>query len=196
MNKVNVSIFDREYTITGEKTPEQIIKVAVHVDSKMKEIEEHAKSGPVSSLAILAAVNISDEYFDLCEELEDLKRINEQLESDSQHYIQLWDEAKKNFITHKEDSQNEINALNQQKDQLQAQLNEKDREMEEMLRSQKDLEKDVQDLSEKAVSEIEVKYKDLENNFFDLQMENIQLKSELEKLKSKLEWERNERENL
>lgn len=196
MNKVNVNIFDREYTITGEKSPEQMIKVAVHVDNKMREIEEYAPSGPVSSLAILAAVNISDDYFDLCEEMEGLERINEQLESDSQHYIQLWDEAKKNFITHKEDSQNEISALNQQKSRLQAQLNEKDRELEEMLRNQESMEKDAQDLSEKAVSEMELKYKDLENNFFDLQMENIQLKSELEKLKNKLEWERDEREGI
>ena len=51
MNKVNVSIFDREYTITGEKTPEQIIKVAVHVDSKMKEIEEHGVEKHISSSA-------------------------------------------------------------------------------------------------------------------------------------------------
>jgi len=44
-------------------SPEYIKKIADYVDSKMKEIE--SKSGTASSLnvAIMAALNIADEYF-------------------------------------------------------------------------------------------------------------------------------------
>lgn len=193
--KVTVNIFDRDYTISGGKNKEQVLRAAVHVDSKMREIGEALKNCSISDLAVLAAVNISDEHFEIIESKEALERIRLQLENDSRHYVQLWEEAKNTFVTYKEDSQNEIKAIKQQKDRAAALLHDKEREIEELMRRQNQAEKDRQEVSQVAVSEVEAKYKDLENNFFDLQMENIQLKSELEKLKSKLEWERNEREN-
>ncbi|MGI6737449.1 MAG: cell division protein ZapA [Anaerovoracaceae bacterium] len=185
-NKVNVSIYGQEYTIVGEKSPEYIAKIAAHVDSRMNEIAEGIDGGPVSSLAVLSAVNIADEYFELQDRITELQRLNEQLEADGQHYEQLWEEAKKSFVSYKKDSQNEIQSLSQQKDELRSQLNEKDRELEEMMRSRQQAEQDAQRGSEEAVGAIEAKYKELENNYFDLQMEDIQIKSELEKLRAKL----------
>ncbi len=58
-----------------------------------------------SNVAALAAVNISSEYFQALEEIEDLKRMNLQLEKDAQHYVQLWDESKKNYMDYKEETQ-------------------------------------------------------------------------------------------
>ncbi|MEA4921990.1 MAG: cell division protein ZapA [Eubacteriaceae bacterium] len=185
-NKVNVSIYGQDYTIIGGKTPEQIAKVAAHVDSRMNEIAQGIKGGPTSSLAVLSAVNIADEFFELQDRMYELERLNAQLETDGQHYVQLWEEAKKSFVTYKEDSQNEMKNLTRRKEELQSQLNEKDREVEEMMRTRQKVERDAQKGSAEAVEAVEAKYKELENNFFDLQMEDIQLKSELEKLKAKL----------
>ena len=85
-NKVKVKIFGQEYVISGEKSREEIIQVAAHVDTKMQEISDMAKgSGFISSnLGVLAAINIASEYFQALEELEENKRMNMQLEKDAQ----------------------------------------------------------------------------------------------------------------
>ena len=99
-NKVNVKIYGQEYVIAGDKPREEIIQVAAHVDMKMQEIGEAAKSlgASPSNIAVLSAVNIASEYFEVLEEIEELKRLNLQLEKDAQHYVQLWDESKKNYM--------------------------------------------------------------------------------------------------
>ena len=94
-NRVKVKIYGQEYVIAGEKSREEIIQVAAHVDTKMHEIAEMAKAAGAaqSNIAVLSAVNITSEYFQMLEEMEDIKRMNFQLEKDAQHYVQLWDEA-------------------------------------------------------------------------------------------------------
>ena len=59
------------------------------------QISEIVTPGPESSLAVLSSVNICDEYFDLLDEIEELKNQNMQLHQDVQHHVQLWEEAKK-----------------------------------------------------------------------------------------------------
>ena len=105
-NKVNVKIYGQEYVIAGDKPREEIIQVAAHVDMKMQEIGEAAKSlgASPSNIAVLSAVNIASEYFEVLEEIEELKRLNLQLEKDAQHYVQLWDESKKNYMDYKEET--------------------------------------------------------------------------------------------
>ena len=119
-NKVKVKIYGQEYVIAGEKTKEEIIQVAAHVDMKMQEVTEAAKAAGVvpSNIAVLSAVNIASEYFQVLEEMEELKRMNIQLEKDAQHYVQLWDESKKNYMDYKEETQ----AIVLQKDELLRQL--------------------------------------------------------------------------
>ena len=84
-NKVSVKIYGQEYVISGEKSREQIVKVAAYVDGRMHEIASAASSCSVTDLAVLSAVNIADESFDSKEEVEELKKLNVQLEKDAQH---------------------------------------------------------------------------------------------------------------
>ena len=178
-NKVSVKIYGQEYIIAGQKSREHIIKVADHVDRNMHEISQAAGSLPVSSLAVLSAVNIADEYFEAAGSLEEQKNLSMQKDRDIQHYIQMWDEAKKNFTQYKEDSAR----LLERRDTLRTMVSEKDREI-EMLRAE------VSEAHSKAavdcagkLEEAQAKIKELESSFFDIQMENIQLKSELERFK-------------
>ena len=115
-NKVKVKIYGQEYTIAGDMSKEEIIQVAAHVDMKMQEISETAKSaGAVpANVAILSAINIASEYFKTLDDMEEIKRLNIQLEKDAQHYVQLWDETKKSFTEYKEETQ----AIVAQKDAL------------------------------------------------------------------------------
>ena len=60
-NRVKVKIYGQEYVIAGEKSREEIIQVAAHVDTKMHEIAELTKSSGAapSNIAVLSAVNIT-----------------------------------------------------------------------------------------------------------------------------------------
>ena len=195
-NKVTVNIYGKEFTVSGDKPAEQIMRIATHVDLRMKQIGGEDYKGALSSLAILTAMNISEEYFDLVSRIDDMKERSAKLEADGQHYEQMWDEAKKSFLVYKEDSQAEIQALNEQKEELRKKLNDKDREIEEILKNQKLAEADARREGEEAANAATQQYKDMENNFFDLQMENIQLKSELEKMKSQRKWEHDDRQDF
>jgi cell division protein ZapA len=101
--KVEVKIFGQTYTISGDKSKEEIERIAGYVDEKMHLIARIAdKNGTGSGIAVLTAVNVTEEYFDQMEAMERLKTANEQLERDSAHYIKQWEDSKKNFMQSKE----------------------------------------------------------------------------------------------
>jgi cell division protein ZapA (FtsZ GTPase activity inhibitor) len=95
-NKVTVRIYGQDYTITGEKSQAYIERVAQHVDEVMSAISDAVGGASASSLAVLTAVNIADEFFmqktkqgDFDGEKERLRRIRDTLhiaDEDS-----LWD---------------------------------------------------------------------------------------------------------
>ena len=171
-NKVTVNIFGQEYTIAGDESQDRIIQVASWVDSKMREIDEAVGGDlPTSSKAVLSAVNIANDYFQCKADLEETKKISEQLEGDTQHYIQLWDEAKKNFLEYKEENI----AIQKQKEELVIQLQAKDKEIEKILQGQGSIKEEIQRGTEAQLKSAEAKYKDLENNFFDLQLSLIHI---------------------
>jgi cell division protein ZapA len=202
-NRVQVKIYGQEFTISGELPRGHIIKVADHVDRSMHKLAKDLPSCPVSSLAVLAAVNCADEYYRAIESMDDLKAKNQQLEKDAQHYVQLWDEAKKSFIQYKEDAQSAIES----REKLQQAYNEKEEECQELKNRLRELEQKAQSLqnrneeitkrlaakeeekdsSSSIIKELEIKCREMESSFFDLQMENIQLKSELDRYKKNLE---------
>lgn len=66
-SKVKVSIYGNEYSIMGDAEPEYILKLSEYIHNKMKEIGKTVSSGNTAQIAILAALNIADEYFQLQE---------------------------------------------------------------------------------------------------------------------------------
>ncbi len=112
-SRVTVRIYGQEYVITGDKSREYILKVADHVDEKMYDIGQSLKTLPVSSLAVLAAVDIADEYFSGQNEVTELKEKTDSLERDVRRYEQLWEEAKRSLTTHREEAQNVENNRNE-----------------------------------------------------------------------------------
>lgn len=203
INKVLVKINGQEYTIAGEMPREHILRVAEYVDRKMEEIARGLPPHAMSSLAVLAAVNAADEYYKREDENKSLREKCEQLEKDAEHYVELWDEAKKSFLEYKEDAQSNLDHM----DELEKQFNDKTQELVALTGGCKELEEKCNELQKKneelvrrlsakenadAVSsteakELEDKCKDIENSFFDLQMENIQLKGELDRYKKIVE---------
>ncbi|NCB41182.1 MAG: cell division protein ZapA [Clostridia bacterium] len=198
-NTVAVRIFGQEYSISGEMSREHIIRVADFVNGKMNEVAAVLPEGSFSSIAVLAAVNIGDEFFKQEDEMLQLRLKNQDLEKDAQHYVRLWDEVKSNFAQYKEDMAGSI----EQREEARREFQEKDKEVsalvaacDEAERHNQVLRQRVEELSnellrkdnsqeenEGIIKELETKCRDIESSFFDIQMENIHLKNELENLK-------------
>ena len=113
------------------------------------------------------------------------------MEKDSAHYVQLWDEAKKNFLQYKENAQSSL----EHRDQLQKLFNEKTVEYSRLSDAYEELkkqneallaQKEISSESAELISQLETKCKDIESSFFDLQMENIRLKGELDQFRKNL----------
>src|SRR5277367_6285633 len=60
-NSVRVEIFDQAYNLRGSDA-EYIVKLAEYVDSKMRAVAEQTHTVDTARLAVLAALNIADEY--------------------------------------------------------------------------------------------------------------------------------------
>ncbi len=198
-NKVLVKIYGQEYVISGDSTREQIMQVADFVDSKMREVERALGAAPISKLAVLTALNMVDELFTAKKTVERLEELNREVMKECEHYNQLWEEAKSNYIQYKENAQSgvekmeklqemfnskaiEINQISQQKSEVEkklAELSEEHQNLLESIKTQKENNEDTKD----TIKEWEAKCKELENSFFDLQMENIKLKGEVDRYK-------------
>jgi len=60
-NSVRVEIFDQAYNLRGSDA-DYILKLADYVDSKMRAVSEQTHTVDTARLAVLAALNIADEY--------------------------------------------------------------------------------------------------------------------------------------
>ena len=63
--KIVVNIFGQSYTLLGEANPEYMLRLAKYVDSKMREVSDATPGLDQLKIAILAAINISNEIFQI-----------------------------------------------------------------------------------------------------------------------------------
>src|ERR1700758_5183261 len=59
---VRVEIFDQAYNLRAGSDPEYILKLAEYVDAKMRAVAAATNTIDTVRLAVLAALNIADEY--------------------------------------------------------------------------------------------------------------------------------------
>ncbi len=96
-NKVTVTIDDQEYTLVASEDAAYMRKVAAHVDSKIKEVRQGSKVSS-SDAAVLAALNMADEYFKSLDTAENLRaQIKECLEESKKLNLEL-SEAKRELF--------------------------------------------------------------------------------------------------
>ena len=103
-NRVKVRIYGQDYIISGERDEKTISQIAAYVDSRIREVSKYFSGNVQGSLAVLAAVNITDELFETREKIAELTEAKQQVEKDAQHYLKMWDEAKKSFMQYKEEA--------------------------------------------------------------------------------------------
>jgi cell division protein ZapA len=61
-SSVRVEIFDQAYNLRAGSDPQYILRLAEYVDSKMRAVAEATNTIDTVRLAVLAALNIADEY--------------------------------------------------------------------------------------------------------------------------------------
>jgi cell division protein ZapA len=64
---VTVEIFGQTYKLRGVRDRQALERLASYVDGKMASIAEQTKATDTLKMAILAALNIADEYFQAVE---------------------------------------------------------------------------------------------------------------------------------
>ena len=78
---ITVNIFGNEYTIKGVAEPDYIMTLANYLNNKMAEVQEATGLKDVKKIAILAAINISDELFEAKRSIKEAYVPNEQLQA-------------------------------------------------------------------------------------------------------------------
>ena len=87
-NKVVVTIADRDYTMVAVEDENYVRKCAAHVDQQLREIANSRISQ--ADAAVLAAMNIADQYFREQDAAENLRRqIKDNLEEVNQLKMEL-----------------------------------------------------------------------------------------------------------
>jgi len=69
-DRITIKIKDTEYVLRGSDDREQILKAAEYVDKKLREINEFKKELSEDKKAILTALDIAGDYFQLIKEKE------------------------------------------------------------------------------------------------------------------------------
>ncbi len=199
INKVTVLVFGQEYTLAGDMPRDYVLKLADHVDAKMREVDGGAGAQPISAVAVLAAMLIADEYYSQDGDISSLLEQNKKLSENAQSYERMWEELKANYASYKE----EVASMQSNRETLQRYIAEKDQqlssisaELEEEKRYNEELRGRVDELlakvqksdnapleAQKKIEELETRCRDIESSFFDIQMENIHLKNDLEAYK-------------
>jgi cell division protein ZapA len=67
---VNVEIHGQQYPIRSVLEPEYVVRLAAHVDEKMRLAAKESPAGDTLKVAVLAAINIADEFFRACDEVQ------------------------------------------------------------------------------------------------------------------------------
>ncbi len=101
-SQVKVRIYGQDYIVSSERDAETIVAIADYVDEKIRKIGKFFIGRQPGALATLAAVNVADEFFQERTKAEQLQEEKDQLEKDVQHYMDMWEEVKKNFLQYKE----------------------------------------------------------------------------------------------
>jgi cell division protein ZapA len=92
---IRVEIYDQEYHIRGELDPDYIRRLAQFLDAKMRSIAERTHTVDSLRVAVLAALNIADEYHQLKSQHETAtKRLNEKIGE----YNEVLDQVMKQLV--------------------------------------------------------------------------------------------------
>lgn len=97
--KVTVKIFGEDYVIKGSEDPDYIQLLGDKVDQKMREIYQKCPSLGIGKLAILTAINLTDELSKLQEDYDQLVHLLEETRRMSSIHDDLGSKRKQSQAT-------------------------------------------------------------------------------------------------
>jgi len=148
-NKVIVRIYGQEHTLRSNDSREYMQRVANLVDDKMKEIGSLNKKLSTSQIAVLTALNLTDEYLKVLDMFEDLKskldnpdyeakRLQENLDISQEKLAEKSEEVDRIMTDYNKLRQssseydNQIGKLRVQNDDLSFEINQKKSKLDEI----------------------------------------------------------------
>jgi cell division protein ZapA len=72
MQPVKIRILDHEYLVKTEEDKDRVDRIAEYVNKKLKEIESNTEGLSEKKTAILVALNIASDYFQLLKERDNM----------------------------------------------------------------------------------------------------------------------------
>ena len=128
-NRADVVICGSNYVLSSEKSEERIKEIAKYVDDEIRTVSKALNFNPNFKTAVLAALNITEKLMDSTDTILKLQTENHQLDNDIKHYINQWEQAKKQVTDLKEKMSSEVDRQSQSSED-QKKLQEKLVEME------------------------------------------------------------------
>jgi cell division protein ZapA (FtsZ GTPase activity inhibitor) len=134
-NKVTVEIYGLQYKLSGHASSGQMLRVAGIVDDQMNKIAKGFPRLDTTRVAVLAAVNIADDYLKLKEQLEsrsndarlnlneeqqELMRLNTELQHKNEQQIEQLKDADKRA----DELKTQMDKLQEEYSKLQTEYNE------------------------------------------------------------------------
>ena len=101
-NRADVVICGANYILSSEKSEERITEIARMVDEELRATSKALNVTPNYKAAVLTALNIAEKLMDNTDMTLKLQTENYQLDNDVKHYIQMWEQAKKQVTDLKE----------------------------------------------------------------------------------------------
>ena len=177
--KTEVYIYGSRYTVSGAESEEYIHKLALYVDKKMREFSEANSALSSGMISVLAAINISDDFFKALDKLKQLSK-QQQIETElvEKEYQQKINELNSQIQKFKSDIVTMEASMTAQTGEL------------EVIKSE--FEKKEQSLLEQIeLLKVESAYKDeaIANQLEELENESTQNKEELKEQIKKLKDE-------
>ena len=112
-NRADVVICGSNYVLSSEKSEERIKEIAKYVDEELRATSKALNVNPNYRAAVLTALNITEKLMDNTDMILKLQTENYQLDNDVKHYIQLWEQTKKQVTDLKEKMSTEVDRQSQ-----------------------------------------------------------------------------------
>lgn len=197
INKVIVTINGSDYPMVGEKSEKHMLNVARYVDEEMRKITNVNPKLSTSDAAILSAINITDVFFECCEENEELVKENEELSKKvgtGEEEIKLEMRKLELSLQGKAKSEEDLNEkikelsklIEEQKSKisnLEASVESKDKEIESYKTQNNELKALAESAEEKAKIAEQLSSK-FQNDAYRVQLEKIEIENELKYFKA------------
>ncbi len=97
-NAVKVQIFGTDYSLKSDKDPEYVKKIAKYVDEKIQRLFDNTNVTSQTKIAVLVALNIADEYFQLKNQYEHTLKIFEGIEIKSKELCDNVDKHVRRYV--------------------------------------------------------------------------------------------------